>query len=372
MAKGFDCATKLTSKTAAGLKSAGFEYAIRYLPTHAWKGLTVAEVKAIQDAGLRLVSILQKSANYAGYFTKAQGQKDGIDAQRLAESLGQPKNTAIYFAVDYDCRPNQLGQIEAYFQGVKETLKGYKVGVYGSYSVINHMRGKVDFYWQTYAWSAGKIAGHIHMHQYQNGVTVAGVQIDKNDIKKLPGAWDEKGTVPPNKPTETYQVVVSIPGYYTAADAAARKGKRGTVAPGSYYVYNRASGMVNVTKSPGEPGSWINPTDNKQSAPSVPVTSTYTVKKGDTLSGIAARFGTTVAKLVQLNSIKNPNLIFPGQVLKLPGSAVAPAAVYHTVRKGETLSGIASRYNTTYQRLAKENGIKNPNLIYPGQKLRIK
>ena len=55
-------------------------------------------------------------------------------------------------------------------------------------------------------------------------------------------------------------------------------------------------------------------------------------------------------------------------------NTVAPAqnAVYHSVNKGETLLGIAAKYKTIYQRLAKENVIKNPHLIYPGQRIRIK
>src|SRR5690606_23018578 len=101
--KGFDCATKLNATSAKNLKNAGFEYAMRYLPTSSWKGLTKEEVKVIQKAGLKLVSIFQKSANYAGYFTRAQGRADGKEAQKHAENLGQPKGTMIYFAVDYDC-----------------------------------------------------------------------------------------------------------------------------------------------------------------------------------------------------------------------------------------------------------------------------
>lgn len=50
----------------------------------------------------------------------------------------------------------------------------------------------------------------------------------------------------------------------------------------------------------------------------------------------------------------------------------APKAVYYTVKSGDTLSGIAKRYGTTYQAIAKLNGITNPNLIYAGKKLRIK
>lgn len=49
-----------------------------------------------------------------------------------------------------------------------------------------------------------------------------------------------------------------------------------------------------------------------------------------------------------------------------------PASVYYTVKRGDTLSAIASKYGTTYQQLAKINGIANPNKIYPGQKIRVK
>lgn len=97
---------------------------------------------------------------------------------------------------------------------------------------------------------------------------------------------------------------------------------------------------------------------------------TYTVQKGDTLSGIAQRFGTTWQTLQKLNGIQNANLIYPGQVLRLSGSV--PQAVTYTVRAGDTLSGIAQKYGTTWQAIQKLNDIKNANLIYPGQVLRIK
>lgn len=54
------------------------------------------------------------------------------------------------------------------------------------------------------------------------------------------------------------------------------------------------------------------------------------------------------------------------------GNTPSPTVEYYTVRSGDTLSGIASRYGTTYQKLAEINGIKNPNLIYAGQRIRIK
>ena len=111
----------------------------------------------------------------------------------------------------------------------------------------------------------------------------------------------------------------------------------------------------------------------KPAAPKpAPKPGTYTVKSGDTLSGIASRFGTSWQELQRINGLANANLIFPGQVLKLPGGGKpAPAKRTYTVKSGDTLSGIAARYGTSWQSLAQKNGLSNPNLIYPGQVIRI-
>lgn len=95
----------------------------------------------------------------------------------------------------------------------------------------------------------------------------------------------------------------------------------------------------------------------------------YTVKSGDTLSGIAAKYGTTYQALASVNGIADPNKIYPGQKIKISGGI---SVTYYTVQSGDTLSGIAEKYGTTYQNLAKMNGIVNPNVIYPGQKIRVK
>lgn len=99
----------------------------------------------------------------------------------------------------------------------------------------------------------------------------------------------------------------------------------------------------------------------------------YTVQSGDTLSGIASKYGTTYQVLAVYNGIVNPNLIYPGQKIKIPGGSGAkpPAEKTYTVQSGDTLSGIAAKYGTTYQKLASYNGIANPNLIYPGQVIKI-
>lgn len=115
----------------------------------------------------------------------------------------------------------------------------------------------------------------------------------------------------------------------------------------------------------------------------------HTVQPGEHLTGIARRYGTSVAALVQLNAVANPNRIYPGQRLRLgeaptpvapPPAAPTPAASapaaapveqVHTVRGGETLTGIARRYGTTVAALARLNGIANPSFIRTGQQIRV-
>lgn len=98
----------------------------------------------------------------------------------------------------------------------------------------------------------------------------------------------------------------------------------------------------------------------------------YTVKAGDTLSKIASAYGTTYQYLAQINNISNPNVILVGQVLKVPQKANTSKSTTYIVKAGDTLSKIAQKYGTTYQKIASDNGIANPNKIYVGQKLIIK
>ncbi|MFH1807750.1 MAG: LysM domain-containing protein [Pseudomonadota bacterium] len=109
--------------------------------------------------------------------------------------------------------------------------------------------------------------------------------------------------------------------------------------------------------------------------------SSYTVRSGDNLSTLARRYGTTVNALARANKIKNPNLIRVGQKLNIPGktdsytkpastSKARPASSY-TVKRGDTLSGIAARNGTSVDALVRANNIRNPNVISVGQRLTI-
>lgn len=84
-----------------------------------------------------------------------------------------------------------------------------------------------------------------------------------SEVNKLIGASDNSETKP-EKPsnTKTYEVVTTVKGYYTSADALAGKNPVRNVEPGTYYVYNQVSGAVNVTKTATSPGAWISTASN--------------------------------------------------------------------------------------------------------------
>ncbi len=104
--------------------------------------------------------------------------------------------------------------------------------------------------------------------------------------------------------------------------------------------------------------------------------STYVVRWGDTLSTIALRHGVTTWALIQANGLTGSRMIYAGQRLVIPGGGAAPALAPATgntyvVRRGDTLSRIARRFGTTTAALARLNGIANPSAIYAGQVLRL-
>ena len=103
----------------------------------------------------------------------------------------------------------------------------------------------------------------------------------------------------------------------------------------------------------------------------------YVVERGDSLSVIARRFNTSVTRLASLNQLQSRNRIQIGQRLLLPQDNSQPTSVAavvskdksYTVRRGDTVSLIAARYGVTEQALLGVNGIQDPHRIYPGQQL---
>ena len=129
---------------------------------------------------------------------------------------------------------------------------------------------------------------------------------------------------------------------------------------------------IDYSSTSSKPATTTTTTTSKTDTSTV----TYTVKKGDTLAKIAKKYNTTYQKIAKDNNIANPNLINVGQKLVIKTTTKTTTktetTVTYIVKKGDTLSKIAKKYGTTYQKIAKDNNIANPNVIDVGQKLVIK
>ena len=108
---------------------------------------------------------------------------------------------------------------------------------------------------------------------------------------------------------------------------------------------------------------------------------TYTVRWGDTLGGVAHRFGVPLRILLAANHLSDPNRVRQGQVLTIPGAPgpgvvlpvrlIAYRTTVHRVVRGETLGAIARRYGTSVPKLVAGNGLRDPNHVREGMILQV-
>lgn len=241
----------------------------------------------------------------------------------------------------------------------------YNVTPVPNYNVFPSMDG-VAIYQFTSTYIAGGLDGNVDL----TGITDNGYTKNNNPETQTPAIsqGQQADNTPKSEISAGNQVKVKFSANVWATGEAIPDWVKGR----TYDVAQVSGNRVLLSGI----NSWINKADveiiSVSSAPiQAPATSTYTVQSGDTLSSIAAKFGTNYQALASLNGISNPNLIYVGQVLRVNGSA-STGSVYYTVRAGDNLSAIASRYGTSYQSIASLNGLANPNLIYAGQTLKIK
>ena len=133
---------------------------------------------------------------------------------------------------------------------------------------------------------------------------------------------------------------------------------------------------------PGAPASAAPP---PAASPPAEATGSYVVRGGDSLASIAASYGITYVQLAEMNGLPNPDVLYVGQVLRVPaapsGGSAAPSAPAsqpaaptigsYTVQPGDSLASIAAAFNTNYLELAQLNGLPNPDVLYVGQVLRV-
>lgn len=145
--------------------------------------------------------------------------------------------------------------------------------------------------------------------------------------------------------------------------------RRKATPDGAYSLKVPTAHAEGLTVRLAEVPEWVAP---------VSITTTYRIRRGDTLSGIASRHGTSVSTLMDLNNLRSANRIRQGQTLIVPDSRpsqrfvlAAGSEVTYQVRTGDSLWSLAKRYGTTVDSIRKANGL-NGNTLSVGQKLVIK
>lgn len=265
-------------------------------------------------------------------------------------------------------------------QAFIDTLKakGWKVGLYSghhTYKPLGMEKVQADFIWIP-RYSTTKPAYDCDLWQYTETGKMAGVggYVDLNRLTgSKPLSYFTNGQVakPVSKPTTK---PVSKPKPSNATTHTVKSGetlsgiaKKHGVSVDNLVKINgiKNKNVIKVGQVIKLKGAVVKPK---------PTTSTYKVKSGDTLSGIASKYKTTVANLQKLNGIKNANHIQVGQVLKVTGTAKKQASTskFHVIKSGDTVSGLASKYGSTQAQIKSWNKLKDVNKIYIGQKLRVK
>lgn len=306
----------------AQAKKDGAHGVLRYLcpiyPDTVGKVLDLQERDAIEAAGL------DWALGFEWYSTRATegraaGLADGLTALHQARQLGYVRGKTIYPAHDTGLRDDP--QVAAYLEAFAESLAGeYVVGIYSGIDTVDAMvnGGHAKRGWQTGAWSGGRVSSVAVL--YQNLRQWFGGAADENVVLRgTVGSQHDGSSVPPPPGRRRHRPPKPIPG----------GGK-------------------------------------------------YRVRAGDTLQSIAARHATTWQVLARINHLSNPDRIFVGQVLEMPKGKVRrrrpPIARRKNcvvVRRGDTLSSIAAHVGCSWQALARANRLKNVNLIYPGEVLRV-
>lgn len=174
------------------VKAQGYTFVIRYLAQQGGgKVITPQEAAQIRAHGLALVLVYEQGAGRARE-GRAAGKSDALTALAQARRLGFPESRPVYFAVDEDVQERDLPRVDAYLRGAAEAMGGSRVGVYGSYRVIEHCAAthSASFFWQTAAWSHGLVSSHAHLLQTRTEQLLGGARIDLDTSLAADfGAW---------------------------------------------------------------------------------------------------------------------------------------------------------------------------------------
>lgn len=204
--QGIDTAARISADAAKKLAALGISFAGRYLvPPGMHKELTAEEAQGLRDAGLAILLCWEIDAARAGRGAPV-GSQDGARARQLAQDMGVPPGTAIFFAVDYMPRRPEYDAIREYFLAAQAAVAPYRCGIYGCYDVVEEMKAQIPqlYVWQCVAWSSGKISDKLNFYQRYGSAAQpcqeiqaqVGFAVDLDFGDSLDGLWQP----PPEKP----------------------------------------------------------------------------------------------------------------------------------------------------------------------------
>lgn len=257
-----------TTSHLSSLKAGGVQRIIRYFNhrnsnTLPEKRLEPAEAQAIADAGLALCTVFQQRGGSGGNIQDLDAQSGRSDAERalvLADRVGQPHGSAIYFAVDHDYfRSSDLASIREYFVGISTVFGGsYKIGVYGSGTVANTVlnAGTAELVWLAAAtgWSGTRdMLETSAWALYQKWPPInAPLQHDGNTVSP---AWPDYGQFVPGT-TVTGGGEAGTPNT-VLMEVVARSGLNVRRGPGTDYAVERAIPNGAIVHALSRNGSWV-------------------------------------------------------------------------------------------------------------------
>lgn len=194
-----DTATTITTASLQLLKDNGYSFVGRYLPG-ASHPITSSEKKIITDGGLYIYSIWEKGdPTVISYYTASQGTSDARKAINGANTIGQPHNTPIYFAIDCDVTQSDInGPIKAYLNAIKRFFDTgnipYELGLYGPGAVLEAFSSSFPYTilacapsWNGYNSYAGFCIKQYTAKQLNGHRT--SILIDPNDSNGFIGGW---------------------------------------------------------------------------------------------------------------------------------------------------------------------------------------